>query len=72
MFVDGATVSEVIAELRRYDSGWIVVTDGNLLRQRVTGLYDLRDPVEALRVLVGPFGTQVRSISPLLTVVSGF
>lgn len=72
MFVDGASISEVIAELRRYNSGWIVVTDGNLLRQRVTGLYDLRDPVEALRVLVGPFGTQVHSISPLLTVVSGF
>lgn len=72
MFVDGATIGEVVAELRRYNSGWIVVTDGNLLRQRVTGLYDLRDPVEALRVLVGPFGTHVRSISPLLTVVSSF
>lgn len=70
LFVDGATVGDVIAHLRRYNAGWIVVTDGNLLRQRVTGLYDLRDPVEALRVLVGPFGTQVRSM-PLLIIVSG-
>lgn len=70
LFVDGATVGEVIAQLRRYNGGWIIVTDGNLLRQRVTGLYDLSDPAEAVRVLVGPFGTQVRSM-PLLIVVSG-
>ena len=68
-FVDGATVGDVVAQLRRYKRGWIVVTHGNVLRQRVTGLYDLRDPAEALRVLVGPLGTQVRSM-PLLIIVS--
>ncbi|WP_296320456.1 FecR domain-containing protein [Reyranella sp.] len=71
LFVDGATVGEVINDLRRYDRGWIVVTDEALLRKRVTGLYDLRDPAEALRVLVGPFGAQVRPVPRILTVVSG-
>ncbi len=71
LFVDGATVGEVISDLRRYDRGWIVVTDEALLRKRVTGLYDLRDPTEALRVLVGPFHAQVRAVPPVLTVVSG-
>ncbi len=71
LFVDGATVGEVINDLRRYDRGWIVVTDEALLRRRVTGLYDLREPTEALRVLVGPFRAQVRPVPPLLTVVSG-
>lgn len=71
LFVEGATVGEVINDLRRYDRGWIVVTDEALLRRRVTGLYDLRDPAEALRVLVGPFGAQVRAVPPVLTVVSG-
>lgn len=71
LFVDGATVGEVINDLRRYDRGWIVVTDEALLRRRVTGLYDLRDPTEALRVLVGPFGAQVRPVPPVLTLVSG-
>ena len=71
LFVDGATVGEVVNELRRYDRGWIVVTDEALLRRHVTGLYDLRDPAEALRVLVGPFGVQVRAVPPVLTVVSG-
>lgn len=72
MFVDGATVGDVVNELRRYHGGWIVVVDGDLLKQQVTGLYDLRDPGHALRVLVGPFGASVRSVSPLLTVVSSF
>jgi transmembrane sensor len=71
LFVDGATVADVIDELRRYGRGWIVVTDDGLLRQQVTGLYDLRDPAEALRVLVGPFNARVRTVTPLVTVVSG-
>lgn len=71
LFVEGATVGEVVDELRRYRSGWIVVADGNLARQQVTGLYDLRDPDGALRTLIGPFGGQVREITPLLKVVTG-
>lgn len=68
MYADGATVGEAIAHLRRYHGGWIVVTDGNLLRQRFSGFYDLRDPVESLRAVVGPFGAQVRPISALIIV----
>lgn len=67
---DGATVREAIAHLRRYHGGWIVVTDVNLLRQRLKGFYDLRDPVESLRAVVGPFGARVRPISVLIIVSS--
>lgn len=70
LHVDGATVGEAISHLRRYHGGWIVVTDGNLLRQRLSGFYDLRDPVESLRAAVGPFGAKVRAISVLI-IVSG-
>ena len=68
LYVDGATVGEAIAHLRRYHGGWIVVTDENLLRQRFAGFYDLRDPVGSLRAVVGPFGAQVRPISTLIIV----
>lgn len=71
LFVEGATVAQVVDELRRYRSGWIVVADRELARQRVTGLYDLRDPDRALRALIGPFDGQVREITPLLAVISG-
>jgi transmembrane sensor len=70
LFVEGASVAEVVEELRRYRSGWIVFADSKLAHRQVTGLYDLRDPDRALRALIGPFGGQVREIAPLLTVVS--
>lgn len=68
LYADGATVGETISHLRRYHGGWIVVTDDHLLRQRVSGLYDLRDPVGSVRAVVGPFGAQVRPISALIIV----
>lgn len=71
MFVENATVAEVVEALRRYQSGWIVLADDGLARQKVAGLYDLRDPDQALRILVGPFGGQVREVTPLLRIVSG-
>lgn len=71
LFVEGATVGEVVEELRRYNAGWIVLADASLARQQVTGLYDLRDPARALRILVAPLGGSVREITPLVKVVSG-
>lgn len=71
LFVEGATVGAVVDELRRYESGWIVIADRSLAGQQVTGLYDLRDPDRALRLLIAPFGGQVREITPFLKVVSG-
>jgi transmembrane sensor len=68
--VDGATVAEVVAQLRRYKGGWIIVTNSDLLRRRVTGDYDLRDPIGSMRTLFQPFGAQVRPF-PVLIVVSG-
>jgi transmembrane sensor len=71
MFVDNATVAEVVDTLRRYRPGWIVLADDNLAQQKVAGLYDLGDPDQALRILVGPFGGRVREVTPLLRIISG-
>lgn len=71
MFVERATVAEIVDVLRRYHPGWIVLADRDLGRQQVAGLYDLRDPDQALRILVEPFGGRVRAVTPLLRVISG-
>lgn len=71
MFVERATVAEVVDILRRYQSGWIVLADQSLGRQQVAGLYDLRDPDQALRILVGPFGGRIHDVTPILRVISG-
>lgn len=71
LFVEGATVAQVVDELRRYRSGWIVFAGSGLADQRITGFYDLQDPDAALRILVGPLGGRVREVTPLLQVISG-
>jgi transmembrane sensor len=70
VFFDGVTVAEVAEELGRYRSGWIVVSDPQLAAQRVTGLFMLDDTDRALAALVEPFNGRVRSITPLLQVLS--
>lgn len=70
LFVQDATVADVISVLQRHQHARIAVVDGELSRARVTGVYDLSDPQRALRALVAPQGGHVRQFTPLLQVVS--
>lgn len=72
LFVNNVTVESVVARLQRYHPAWISMPDSTLGRQRVTGLYDLRDPDRALRALVQPLGGNVRAVSDYVRVVSRF
>lgn len=63
-------VSDVISEIRRHYSGTIVLADSHFGKQRITGVYDLKNPIEALRAVAQTHGVQTRQISPWLTVVS--
>lgn len=68
LVAEGATIAEVVEELRRHHSGVIVLPDGELGQRRVFGIYDLSDPLAALRAAVHPHGGTVRDW-PLLAVV---
>ena len=68
-FFQNATVLEVVEQLRKYHSGWIVIHDKTLENKRVTGLYDLRDTQRALNALASPIGARVEHYSPLLSVL---
>lgn len=72
LFVNDVTIDSVVARLRRYHPAWISVPDRALGRQRVTGLYDLRDPDRALKALVQPYGGKVRSVSAYARIVTRF
>ena len=60
----------VVDQLRRYYTGKIIVTDDALAAQSVTGVYNLADPVEALRGIARAQNAVVRRITPWLVVVS--
>lgn len=61
-------MADVVDELRRYTPGAIVIADSALRGRRVTGVYNLADPVAALRAIVGAHGGSVRQVSPWLLV----
>ncbi|WP_081598879.1 FecR family protein [Tistrella mobilis] len=71
LFVDGATVGEVVARLRAYTPGLIIVADDALADREVTGLYDLRDPQAALSALMRAHGGRIRRVGTLLTILDG-
>ena len=50
VFVD-RPFKQVLAELSRYYPGWIVMANGALGERRITGNYNVQDPVAALRAL---------------------
>lgn len=51
LVVDGAPLSEVVEELDRHHRGFILVRDPALAARRVTGVFDLRHPVDALEAI---------------------
>lgn len=66
------TVGEVIDELRPYFSGLIIVASDAVARRRVTGVYGLRAPVEALRAVGRAHDDiAVTRVLPWLVIISG-
>ncbi|MEE4451433.1 FecR family protein [Novosphingobium resinovorum] len=63
-------IAEMIEELRPWYAGRIVLLDADLGRKRVDGVYNARDPQEALAALVSHAGGKMRRITPWLIVIS--
>jgi len=61
---------DVIDQLRRYYRGTIIVADRALGDRPVTGIYNLTDPVDALRGIAHAHGATVRQITPWVLMVS--
>lgn len=70
LVVDGATLGEVVDELGRHHRGVILVSDRALAERRITGVFDLRRPLEALQTVARTQHGSVLEISPYLTIVS--
>ncbi|TWT10289.1 DUF4880 domain-containing protein [Reyranella sp. CPCC 100927] len=71
IIVRGATIAQVVDQVRRHYRGIVLVTDDRFAARKITGIYDLADPVAALRAAVEPHAGKVTRITPFLVVVSG-
>lgn len=60
----------VIDGLRRYYPGRIIITDDALAARTVTGVYNLADPLAALRAMARPQDAVVRQVTPWILLVS--
>jgi len=72
LVVRDRSVGEVVDVLARYYPGKIVLADAALASQRITGVYNLNEPVDALAAVVAAHGVQMRRISPWLVIVSNW
>jgi transmembrane sensor len=70
LVVDGATVEQVVEQIRRYHGGAILLHDDRLGERRVTGVFDLHDPIGALRAVVEPHAGKVVELTPYLLLIS--
>jgi transmembrane sensor len=65
------SIANVVQEIGRHYRGRILVTGSELGRKRVTGVYNLASPVDAVHAVAQAHGARVRQISPWLLVVTG-
>ncbi|MHC8286124.1 FecR family protein [Pseudomonas sp. XS1P51] len=63
-------LSEIVARMRQYQSGLIVLNDEALGRRKITAALDLRSPRQALQAAIAPLGGKVKELSPYVLTVS--
>lgn len=63
------TIASVVEEIGRYVSGRILVADAAVGARRVSGSFDLADPVMALQGLAEAFDIEVTRIGPYVTIL---
>ena len=71
LVVDRATVAEVVEELGRHYPGVMLMRDRALGDRLVSGVFDLRQPIEALQAAVRTHDGSVTRITPYVVVISG-
>ena len=64
-------VGDVVYELQRYYHGAVILRGDGLAEQPLTGVYDLTDPVTALRAVASALGATPYQISPWVFVIAG-
>lgn len=71
VLAENQTIGSVIDEIRPWYRGQIIVADGKLAKRPVTGIYNVRDPEQALSMIITPYGGRITRITPWLMIVRG-
>jgi transmembrane sensor len=71
LVIDSQSVEAVVDSIRPYFSGTVIVRGDRFARQPLTGVYNLADPIAALRAVAAAQGASVHRLSPWLVVLNG-
>lgn len=71
LVVDNQPVSAVVDGIRPYFAGMIVLRGDHFAQQPLTGVYNLADPISALRAVASAHGAHFHLISPWLVILGG-
>ena len=70
LVVVDSSFGDIVETLGRHLPGALVVADRSLNRQAITGVFDLTQPVDALRTLAASQNATVTEVTPYLLIVS--
>jgi len=70
LYAQDCSILEAVDQLRRSYRGKIVLMDASLGERRITGVYNLADPEEALRGIARAHGAKVHRVTPWILIVS--
>ncbi|WP_374833109.1 FecR family protein [Paenochrobactrum pullorum] len=65
-------LSSLVARIGRWHNGRIVIADPSIGRKRISGIFDLSNPLVALEAVVNPAGGKVYQLTSTLTIISPF
>ncbi len=71
LVVKNRPVAEVVDALRPYFDGLVILRGTSLGNQPLTGVYNLADPIDALRAVARAQGASLSQLSPWLVIISG-
>lgn len=64
------SIRSVVERLERYYAGRIFITDDALTQRSVTGVFDVEDPLAALRGIARAHNVKLREVTPWIIVIS--
>lgn len=64
------TLASLVARIGRWHQGRIVVVDPYIGEKRISGIFDLQNPLGALEAVVKPAGGKVYQLTSALTIIS--
>lgn len=64
------TVSALISRISRWKRGKVIIADPDLGSRRVSGVFDLKDPEQAIAAVIRPFGAKARQLTRYVTIIT--